>query len=75
MLLRIMSTPADRVWQRIHEAAHELSQQKSLPSARHAEAIVWQILREENIEPPPYDVISALAEDLRRTDCPAIGKR
>lgn len=56
----------DRVRRRIHLAAQRLAKDKSIPSARHAEAIVAQILREEHAAIPEDSSVSALAEELRR---------
>jgi hypothetical protein len=61
-----MGTPANRVWERIQETARMLAEQKSLPSLRHAEAIVSQIVREESIELPPAYTMATLARALLR---------
>ncbi len=56
----------DRIWQRMHETAVQLAQEKSVPSARHAEAIVTQIVREERVDVPEGHTTASLAEELRR---------
>lgn len=61
-----MASPLDRVWERIHKTARELAQKKSLPSARHAEAIVLQIVREEDAQLPKDFSVTSLADELRR---------
>lgn len=61
-----MTSPVDRIWQRIHQMAMQLAQQRSLPSARHAEAMVLQMVREENIELPDGHTVTSLADELRR---------
>jgi hypothetical protein len=61
-----MTSSQDRIWQRIHQMARQLAQHKSLPSARHAEAIVLQMVREENIELPDGQTVTSLADELRR---------
>jgi hypothetical protein len=61
-----MTSSADRIWQRIHQMAMQLARDKSLPSARHAEAIVLQMVREENIDLPDEHTVSSLADELRR---------
>ncbi|HKU68034.1 MAG TPA: hypothetical protein VJP85_09675 [Candidatus Baltobacteraceae bacterium] len=61
-----MRAPVDRIWQRIHQTAVKLAHQKSLPSARHAEAIVLQLVREENLDLPDDQTVTSLAEELRR---------
>jgi hypothetical protein len=61
-----MKAPLNRIWQRIHQTAMELAHHKSVPSARHAEAIVLQIVREEGDELPSGYTVASLAEELRR---------
>ena len=61
-----MASPPDRVWERIRKTARELAHKKSVPSARHAEAIVLQIVREENAHLPEDHTVALLAEQLRR---------
>lgn len=61
-----MGTPADRVWERMRQTARMLAFKRSLPSLRHAEAIVSQIVREESIELPPPHTIATLARELLR---------
>lgn len=61
-----MASPPDRVWERIHKTARELAKKKSLPSTRHAEAIVLQIAREEDAQLPEDYTVASLAEELRR---------
>lgn len=56
----------DRVWHRIHLAAQQLAKDKSIPSTRHAEAIVAQILREEDAAIPADSSMRELSEELRR---------
>jgi hypothetical protein len=60
-----MDISALRVWERVQKAASELAQRKSVPSERHAEAIVMHILREEGMEIPPQDMIASLGRLLR----------
>jgi len=61
-----MTYTFDRVWERINKTAVDLAKKKSLPSARHAEAIVLQIIREEAAELPAEHSVASLAEELRR---------
>jgi hypothetical protein len=65
-MLSAMNRALDRLWQRIHETAMSLALQKSLPSPRHAEAIILQILREEDVQLPDDYTVASLAEELRR---------
>jgi Xaa-Pro aminopeptidase len=62
-----MEISADRVWERIQKTASELARRKSVPSERHAEAIVMHILREEGMELPSHDTIASLGKVLRST--------
>jgi hypothetical protein len=61
-----MKAPLNRIWQRIHQTALQLAHQKSVPSTRHAKAIVLQIVREEGDELPTGYTVASLAEELRR---------
>ena len=61
-----MTYAFDRVWERINNTAVDLAKRKSVPSTRHAEAIVLQIIREEAADLPTEHTVSSLAEELRR---------
>jgi hypothetical protein len=65
-MLARMSTPAERVWERIRETAAKLAAERSLPSIRHAQAIVAHIIRAEAAELPPHHTVASLAEELLR---------
>ncbi|HEY9179879.1 MAG TPA: hypothetical protein VIO32_04115 [Candidatus Baltobacteraceae bacterium] len=68
---------SNRLWQRLNLTAQQLAQDKSLPSTRHAEAIIAQILREEGAAIPEDYTVASLAEELRRATrhCPPYGVR
>lgn len=61
-----MNRALDCLRRRIHETASALALQKSVPSRRHAQAIVLQILREERLQLPENYTVASLAEELRR---------
>jgi hypothetical protein len=61
-----VNTPADRVWERIGETASKLAAMRSLPSQRHAQAIVAHIIRAEAVELPPKHTLETLADELLR---------
>jgi hypothetical protein len=61
-----VNTPAERVWERINETAGKLAAEKSMPSPRHAQAIIAQILRAEAVGLPPQHTIESLADELIR---------
>lgn len=61
-----MDTPADGIWSQIDAAARELARQQSIPSARHAEAIVEHILRKLRATVPDGHTATSLAKELVR---------
>lgn len=61
-----MEAAAHRIWGRIERTAIELAQLRSRPSARHAHAIIYQLIREEGAGMPAGHTVASLAKELLR---------
>jgi hypothetical protein len=71
-MLAAMDTRANGLWKHIHATARELARQQSIPSARHAEAIVEQIIRKERSAIPAGHTAASLAKELVRAILEAV---
>jgi len=65
-MLAAMGTAAHGIWEHLDATARELARQQSIPSARHAEAIVAQIIRKEHTAVPAGHTAASLAKELVR---------
>lgn len=63
-MLAAMGTLAERIRRHINAMAYELAQQQSIPSTRHAQAIVEHIIRKEGGSVPPGHTVASLAKEL-----------
>jgi hypothetical protein len=69
-----MDTPSDSFWMHIQATARELARQQSIPSARHAEAIVQHIVRKEGASLPDGHTPASLAAELVRAIVEAVSR-
>jgi hypothetical protein len=65
-MLAAMEMAASGIWKHIDAAACELARQQSIPSARHAEAIIAHIVRKECAAMPAGHTAASLAKELVR---------